>query len=184
MNVLLVFASDQGQTARIMRYIGETLEEEASAHVQILDVRDSPPSLALEAHDAVIIGASLHNWRFQDAIADFVSYHLDALGRLPTAFVSVSLAQADPDPARQRQLDESLEHFFQETRWRPDRIASFAGAFPETRSPWLSRLFWRRLDRERDDFTDWDAVARFALSFAQAMRASNAHPPPLEFRRG
>jgi hypothetical protein len=39
------------------------------------------------------------------------------------------------------------------------------------------RLFWLRLEKQRYDYTDWDAVTQFANEFAEAAAKRTAEFP-------
>jgi menaquinone-dependent protoporphyrinogen oxidase len=110
--------------------------------------------------------------------------------RMPSAFFSVSLSEADPNPKPHARLTTQVTHFLEETSWHPDKIASFAGSIAYLRYHWIMRLIWPRLPlpgrsgagRGRDladsdyEYTDWDAVARFADEFATEARSAPHKP--------
>jgi len=110
--------------------------------------------------------------------------------RMPSAFFSVSLSEADPKPKMHARLSTQVTHFLEETGWRPDKIASFAGSIAYLRYHWIMRLIWPRLPlpgrggarQGRDladsayEYTDRDAVARFADEFAIEARSAPRKP--------
>lgn len=169
MNVLVVYGTSYGQTAKIANVIGRTLRETGHT-ARVVDGQSLPQDLLLEPFDAIIVGASLQNGRYQQYISDFVRTHLPRLRTLPSAFFSVSLAEADP---RERaDVQQALERFSTETGWRPDRTASFAGSAAELRRYRRTRVFLRRMPARHggqavDEYTDWDAVNTFTREFVR-----------------
>jgi menaquinone-dependent protoporphyrinogen oxidase len=151
--------------------------QERGDEVKLADARKLPATVTLDSFDAVIVGASLHTWKFQREIVEFVTRHLRELQSKPSAFFGVSLSEADPDPGRRQHLTDSINAFFEDAQWQPDRRASFAGAIPQSRLSWLMRLFWLRLEKQRYDYTDWDAVTQFANEFAEAAAKRTAEFP-------
>jgi menaquinone-dependent protoporphyrinogen oxidase len=89
--------------------------------------------------------------------------------------MSVSLAAAGDSEEDKRGLAECLERFLATTGVRPVVVEHVAGAFRYTEYDFLKRwamkyIAWRKgqpTDTGRDyEYTDWDALARFAEAFA------------------
>ena len=94
---------------------------------------------------------------------------------MPSAFYSVSGSAASSDLSSQADALRFLDEFLAVTRWHPTRTASFAGAISFTRYGRFRRWFMKRVaeqagistDTTRDhEFTDWNAVERFAADFS------------------
>jgi menaquinone-dependent protoporphyrinogen oxidase len=193
MKLLIIYGTGRGQTARIARYIAQR-RIDGGDEVDVVDGRSIPASLALDHYDAVIVGASVNAGRFQRYIVDFVRVQRDQLRRMPSAFFSVSLTEAEPEPRQRARAMHPIERFVEETGWQPDRIASFAGSIAYLRRRWLMRLIWRRLPLPDGrgtgqpagatgtasyEYTDWEAVARFATEFATQAREAHAGAVPV-----
>ncbi|MDQ2696167.1 MAG: menaquinone-dependent protoporphyrinogen IX dehydrogenase [Pseudomonadota bacterium] len=170
--LLIVYATTEGQTAKIARRIAETAGARGHA-VETRSARDLPRRFSLETFDAVIVGASLHYGKYQKDIQNFVGRHLDALKGRPSAFFSVSGAAAGKENGRQA-AEDLARKFLRGAGWQPDQMASFAGAIVYTQYGFFKRLLMKRVvgsaggptDTSRDhEFTDWEAVARFAEGF-------------------
>jgi menaquinone-dependent protoporphyrinogen oxidase len=111
-------------------------------------------------------------------VVQFVQKNLDTLGRVPTAFFSVSLAaHGDTEEAQ-----GYVEQFETETGWRPDMVALFGGALLYTQYGFFKRHLMKKIaqdkpgvlgvDLSRDYvYTEWDAVKRFAEHFADRLEA-------------
>ena len=170
---LVLYGTDEGQTAKIAERITATISErghEASA----IDVRDRPDSFTLEVHDAVVVGASIHVGKHQEEVRDLITDNRDTLSEMPTAFFQVSLSSANEE--KREEAAGYVESFLTETGWHPDRIGQFGGALRFSEYGFLKRLMMKRiakdlLTEERApngdvEFTDWDAVDAFAADFA------------------
>lgn len=182
-NVLIVYASTHGQTAKIAARVAERMRV-TGIDVDLHNVSVGNGATSIAA-DAVIVMGSIHREKHQRELVDWVKQHRISLADLPTAFVSVSLTAAeDTDEARdttRRLIDE----FFAETRWTPSRSIPVAGALQYreydffTRT--LMRLLMKRMGHPTDtshdyDYTDWDGVDRMADDFAASLpRSRSAH---------
>ena len=160
----------------------------ASEHEVGLVRGDRPPAgLALEDYDGVVVAASVLYGRHQRYIERFVRARVARLNAMPSAFVSVCGAMANPVPDAERVARVYRERLLAAAGWRPTIERSFAGGVPYTRyRPWvrwmmkmISRRTGRPTDTSRDyDFTDWPAVARFAQQFAGLLPGARDRLPP------
>ena len=89
-DVLILYASTHGHTAKIARRIADAVGE-AGLEADVEDAR-SATDLDLGAYSGVIVGASIHGGHHQGEIVDWVKRHADALSRKTTAFFSVCLS--------------------------------------------------------------------------------------------
>lgn len=171
--ILILYASEEGQTARIARFLGDVARREGHEAVTF-DVRDQA-SQEPPATDAVIIGASVHMGRHPAALMRWIKARLDQLNSLPSAFFSVSLAAASSSPKERAEAQAIADKFIEQSGWRPGHATTFAGALRYTRYGWLKRILMRwiaaregssDLDTQRDyEYTDWQAVENFAQEF-------------------
>lgn len=159
--ILIAYASLEGQAARIAGVVGERLRARGHA----VDLRDAAASVEAGACDALIVGASVHYGSHPRWLRAALRGRRDALAARPGAFFSVSLSANE-----QYAVD-----FLRRVDWRPQLVASFAGALKYSRYGWFKRrlvqVFARMgghsTDASRDhDYTDWAAVGRFADDFA------------------
>lgn len=185
--VLVVYGSSHGQTALIARHIAARMRTHG-VEVVLYDVAALPRTLEVGRYDAALVGARVHGRRFPRRIAQFVRDNLTALQGIPSAFFSVSMAAAKP--ATQPQAEADIRKFLGQTGWRPRAAVAFAGALMYTKYTFLLRFVMKRIAaREgnatatsRDvEYTDWDAVRRFADAVALAVepqvhREPAAHP--------
>ena len=174
--VLIVYGTTEGQTSKIAQHIadaGRRLGHEVSvAHAP--DVSDAD----LDAFDAAIVGASLHEGRYQRAVRAFVDRRGTFLASHPSAFFSVSMAAASRDPDERAEARRIADKFVSGAGWSPKEIASFAGALKYTQYSWLKRMVMKSIaakeggavDTSQDfEYTDWGEVTRFAEGFFGAL---------------
>jgi menaquinone-dependent protoporphyrinogen oxidase len=174
--VLIVYGTTYGQTERIARRITDRLT--ARGHGVCMYKGDwLPKHLRVDDYDACLIAGSIIRGRYQRYIRDFARRHKEDLNATRSAFVSVSgTAQGSPQQAR-----AYIDGFIQETGWNPRFTASFAGCMAYTQyGPllrWVTKIISRRrggpTDTSRDhEFTDWEAVDRFAERVSRALAPS------------
>jgi menaquinone-dependent protoporphyrinogen oxidase len=180
-SVLLLYATGEGQTEKVAGRIADLLEPRGH-EVTLLDARRAPGDLSVEEFDAVLVGSSIHMGTHPGRVREFVRTEREALARRPSAFFQVCLSAASEDPERRAEADRYVEEFVAETGWRPDRTVVFAGALRYSRYGFLKRAMMKRIaaestgdtDTGRDyEYTDWDAVERFAAAFADLVEAES-----------
>ena len=173
--LLVVYGTTEGQTAKIAQHIADA----AGRSGHDATVKHAPEIVDgdLGGYDAVIIGGSLHEGRYQRAVRDFVARHRQLLNSRPSAFFSVSLAAASRDPEERAAPLRIAKEFAAAAGWKPQQIASFAGALKYTQYSWLKRMVMKYIsekeggdtDTSRDfEYTNWDEVARFVEEFVPA----------------
>lgn len=177
MNVLIVYSTQEGQTAKIADVVAEVLG--AHGHdVTVRDVADTGNTIP-DGYDAVVVGASIHMGKHDKHVVELVRRSRDTLDRLPTAFFSVSLAAAGDDA----EAEGYVEEFEKGTGWQPGMVAMFAGALLYTQYGFVKRRMMRKIvgdkpghlgtDISRDYvYTEWDGVKRFAEHFAERLAPS------------
>ena len=175
--ILILYASTHGHTAKIAARIAATLEDDgATVDLQRLDAKRSQP--VLPDYDAVILGASIHAGHHQRALVKWAEQHHTALGMIPSAFFSVCLTAADDTEEARAATRGYLDDFVEVTGWTPGRSTTFAGAVQyreyDVATRVLMRLLMRRMHHPTDasqdyDYTDWDAVERWAHELAATL---------------
>jgi menaquinone-dependent protoporphyrinogen oxidase len=172
-DVLVLYASKHGHTAKIAHRIAQGIRDDGRS----VDVRDSHSASVVSPadYDAVIVGASIHAGHHQREIVDWAKQHALGLGEKPSAFFSVCLAVADDNDEARATAQKYIDDFADETGWTPSEATTFAGALQYLEYDFFTRTLIRLMmrhqghptDTSRDfDYTDWDAVDRFAHEFA------------------
>jgi menaquinone-dependent protoporphyrinogen oxidase len=169
--VLVLYASEEGQARKIATRVAELLAHR-KFDVHLRDCAKSGAAKHLAAFDGVVLGASIHYARHAKAARTFVEEHRAVLKTRHTAFFSVSLSAGGPNPDREG-AKGYVEEFLGETQWRPDQVATFAGAIRHSRYS-LVRTVMVGLSLMKSgvpepgdhEYTDWKAVEAFAAAFA------------------
>ena len=172
--VVIIFASEEGQTSKIALRMSELLRERG-VQAEIRDNSIPGAGEKLAGYDGVVIGSAIHYGHHGKKIQELVKSHRAILASRHTAFFSVSLSAGGPsrDPATAKGY---LETFTAETGWKPDQAASFAGAIRHSQSGIFRTLMVRLSLRKSGapesgdhEYTDWNAVAAFAEAFAKRL---------------
>lgn len=175
MRVLVCYGTTEGQTRKIAEFVEQVLSDE-KAEVRMIDA-SSDDTAEIDDFDAAIMLGSVHIQRYQTPLVHRVTDWHEALNRIRSAFISVSLSAAGDDPEDLAGLDKVAGDFFQKTGWTPDKVLQAAGAFRFTRydffKAWAMRLIARqkgqKIDTKGDtEYTDWDAVRDFVRDFVAA----------------
>ncbi len=175
--LLVLYATRDGHTARI----GERLVAAIHAHghaADLMDAADLPDRFELDLYDAALLAGSVHAGHHEKELVNFVRQHREALERMPTAFLSVSLSEAgveDEKAAPEKRakaaadVEEMIQSFLRETGWHPGKIQAVAGALLYTKYNLLVRLLMKRIagasggstDTAHDhDYTNWALLDR------------------------
>jgi menaquinone-dependent protoporphyrinogen oxidase len=172
-DVLVLYASKHGHTEKVATRVAAAVEA-VGATVKVHDVA-SPAHVEPSEYDAVIVGASIHAGHHQHDVVDWVTAHHTALNLRPSAFFSVCLTAADDTDESRAATRRYLDEFLDATGWIPSKTATFAGALQYREYDFATRLLVRLMMRKAGhptdvtqdyDYTDWNAVERFAREFA------------------
>ena len=177
--ILVVYATREGHTRCIAGYLSVKLRGRGFA-TNVVDAKHLPGRFTLDTYCAVIVAASVHTGKHETEAFEFVRRYMGDLNRMPTAFVSVSLAEAGAeglaptDTIRlQARADVSrmIDEFLEKTGWKPTVVQAAAGALSYTKYNFLIRFVMKRIarkaggntDTSRDhEYTDWAALDEFA----------------------
>ena len=171
-NVLVMYATTHGQTAKIAGEIAATMRA-AGGTVSLGNVVEAWTTDPRD-YTAVIMAAPVHAGRFPNSLRQWVQRYRSALASRPTAFVAVCLAVLHRTPKVDQDLRAMLDRFTSETGWRPGETKIVAGALKYTTYNWLTRWMIKRIvpkaggdvDTSRDfEYTDWDDLRDFTTRF-------------------
>jgi menaquinone-dependent protoporphyrinogen oxidase len=165
MKLLLLYATSQGQTRKIMQHIADRLE--SMGHVVSLVDASGNLEPGMADIDACIVAGSVHAGHYQKPLAAVAKRQAAALSARPGLFVSVSLTAAGNDPEERSELDRVARNFLADTGWEGARVAHVAGAlrfseygfFEYWAMLWISRRKDRTISGKEDiELTDWQAL--------------------------
>lgn len=172
MKILIIYATTEGQTRKIARFMRQELKN-VGHQVEITDATDDPPDPS--NYDAILIGASIHIGKYQRSIKHYIISHLGELNDMPSAFFSVCMAVASGLEEKIQEAEDILSKFLRDTGWNPSETTHIAGALKYTQYNYFIKLVMRMIAKKRGEstdiskdheYTDWDAVKDFALHFA------------------
>ncbi|SHE89070.1 menaquinone-dependent protoporphyrinogen oxidase [Fodinibius roseus] len=167
MKLLIVYGTTEGQTRKICNYLRD--KATGDGH-QVTIVDATGPDVNPNSFDAAIIGASLHAEKYQNSVEHYVQEHRESLNKMPTGFLSVSLAAVHDDPQSQRELREISNNFLEKSGWSPTIVEQVAGALRYTKYNFFKKFIMRMIaqksggstDTSKDtEYTDWNQVNGF-----------------------
>jgi menaquinone-dependent protoporphyrinogen oxidase len=171
-STLIAYSTTDGQTLSICERIRQRLEAVGTT-VQLFDI-GSGKTCDLGLFDTVVIGASIRYGKHRPELYRFIDAHREALDLKPNAFFSVNVVARKPG----KDTPESnpyVRAFSRQTTWNPKLMAVFAGKIDYPRYTYLDRQVIRFImwlthgptdATSTTEFTDWQAVHRFAQSVA------------------
>jgi len=170
--VLVAHASKYGATAEIAERIGELLRGEGlEARVLSAErVRDLTP------YRAVVLGSAVYMGGWQKKAARFLKSKWKALAeRQVWLFSSGPTGQGDAAGLLHGwRFPKALQPVAD--RIRPRDVAVFHGFVnPEKLSP-IEKGILERVGASSGDFRDWQAIAAWAATIAEALKAQNLGP--------
>jgi len=177
MKVLIVYATSEGQTRKIARYMEEVLQNEQH-RVVIADASEEPPSSS--GFDVVIIGGSIHLQKYQSSLNHYVVENIDYLNKVPSTFFSVSMGAASAIEEEHEEVRKIANGFLRETGWLV-KANHIAGALMYTKYDYFKRLVMRMIAKQQDgetdtsqdhEYTNWGNVKAFVLNFVNQIELS------------
>lgn len=172
----VVYATGEGQTARIARALADRLR--AHGHgVGVHALRRGGAAVELDGVDRVVVAGSIHRGRFARRLVRWCRARAEGLGRRRAVLVTVSLTAAGADAAEWAGLRTIVARFGAATGWRAEAIHHVAGRLAYSRYDPLTRWLMRRIARAHGldtagtvdvDLTDWDALRRLGDALAEA----------------
>ncbi|MGD8568500.1 MAG: menaquinone-dependent protoporphyrinogen IX dehydrogenase [Gammaproteobacteria bacterium] len=179
MNILILYATQEGQTEKVANRMAENLRKQGHK-VTTQSGEHLPATFNFELYDAAVIGGSIHMGHYPRYLKKYVTQHRDWLNNVPSAFFTVCMAVKSKLSASRQEAIAYGENFIKETGWRPALIATFAGAVKYTHYNLITRFIMKRIARgeggstdtsQDHEYTDWDAVQRFTEQFDKNIAA-------------
>ena len=176
MSILILYATTEGQTRKIARFCGRHLSERGLS-TEILPLADAT-DIDLNAHDGVLVLASVHAGDYQPELGDFAQDYAAVLPLLPNAFLSVSLSAAGDDEDDWKGLTACVERMTEDTGWTPQEVVHVAGAFRFSEYNWFKTWAMRWIAAQKGtevvsgedvELTDWTALGSFLDGWAETV---------------
>jgi menaquinone-dependent protoporphyrinogen oxidase len=164
MKVMVIYASVEGQTGKIARFVAAEVKK--LGHDAVLADADEPTGIAYAGVDAVILAAPVHERRHPRRFEAVIEADKRHLKMRKTLMLSVSLNAAFPEGLEEAQ--DYLTELKMRTEFEPDQELLVAGAVRSDRYDYFSMQIVRHVvlrDRPFDptedghEYTDWKAVS-------------------------
>jgi menaquinone-dependent protoporphyrinogen oxidase len=168
--VLVAYATKYGATEEIAEKIGQVLRQEGlSTDVQPVDkVKDLGPYKAIVLGSAVFVG----RWR-KDAVKFLRANQKILTEKMVWLFSSGPTGEGDPvELANDWRFPKTLQPVAD--RIQPQDTTLFHGAVDVNKLNPLHKWMINKVDAPMGDFRDWDAVASWATSIADALKKSSS----------
>jgi menaquinone-dependent protoporphyrinogen oxidase len=178
MTILILYATTEGQTRKIARHVARRLIQTGQS-VEVLSAAEAWDTDFADFDGAILL-ASLHVGAYQGVFIDTVTGKRDALARMPTLFLSVSLAAASDEAEDRADLDERVRAMTISTGWVPGRVSHVAGAFRWDEYDFFKTWAMRWIATKQDptvkpgqdkEYTDWAALDRVVDEWAASVPA-------------
>jgi menaquinone-dependent protoporphyrinogen oxidase len=173
MNILIAFASKEGQTEKIAEFIAKALGRQGH-QATTMQCRHLPKDFSIESYEAVIIGGPIRMGKYPGYLQKFVAHHLDWLNRVPSALFTVCMAIESKNEKDRVTARSYGQNFSQVTHWQPRLMETFAGAVKYTQYGLITRYIMRSISKKEDrdtdtsqdyEYTDWGKVTQFTEQF-------------------
>jgi menaquinone-dependent protoporphyrinogen oxidase len=177
MRVLVAYASKHGSTAEIAQSVADGMRHGLgfpaapaaqdlafiAPNVDVWSVEDAPDP---GDFDAVIVGSALYMGRWMPSALDYLHEHANALAGLPVWLFSSGpigeMGASDEDPLDLIQLRQDI---------RTEGDIVFGGKLDRHRLSLAEKAIVVALRTPDGDFRDWDAIAAWSHSIADALLA-------------
>ncbi|MEJ8560208.1 flavodoxin domain-containing protein [Yoonia sp. GPGPB17] len=167
MNILITYASTEGQTRKVARYCADYLNGQGHS-VELVGAQDAYDA-ELARFDAVLLAGSLHGGKYQKALVALATAKAATLTQARAAFLSVSLTAAGDDADEWAGLADCVSRFARKTGWTPPTVMHVAGAFRFSEYDffkswamrWIASQKGEEITPHEDkEFTDWAALKK------------------------
>ena len=178
------YATTHGQTAKIANHLASTFESLGYPSKPLLLETLSWNDLDWSEVEAVVVSASVYMGKHQRTARRFATKYRSKLSRVPSLFVSVSLAIHSQNAEEREQAQRIADGIADQTGWRPERVSCVAGALAYSRYGFFTKWLMRRIakaeggstDTTQDhEYTDWPALTHIAEEFVQHAFRANQH---------
>lgn len=172
MKILICYASTEGQTRKICRFVADRLF--ALGHAVELISAEAASEPFPDADGAILAG-SVHVGQVQADLAEVAAAQHDWLNQRSSLFLQVSLAATGTDPKELAELDRIARSFCMQAGWLPQATHHVAGAFKFPQydffKAWAMRWIAHSKGEDVDphgerEYTDWLQLERIVTDWA------------------
>lgn len=176
--LLLVYASTEGQTAKIAAELARILEQHGAA-VTLRSIDQAPDNVT--GYRMVVLGGSVHAGRHSEELLDWAKKHAAALLDVGCEFFSVCLAAVSNHAEEREAARANARSFVDAANLHGIPTTVFAGALRYTQygmvtkwmMRWIAKIEGGDTDTTRNfEYTNWTRVSEFAEHLADQLRAA------------
>ena len=151
---LIVFASVEGQTAKIAAYMRSKLEEKGWDVEYNQLGKELPTFPRIVDQNLVIVGSPIHMGSYEKLVSKFCAQHHFELNAVPSAFFTVCLAASNVSNKKQHdQVSALAQTFLESADWHPHLVGLFGGALAYSKynlpKRWVMQLIARANNGKR-----------------------------------
>jgi len=171
--ILIAYGTTEGHTRKVAEFIAERLRIRGQS-VDLVDVASPAAQQVQLIHRGAIVGGSLHHFKHQAALTNFLKSNQTWLNAMPVGLFSVSLSAALPGADDQAEAKQAADNFAADCGLKPVTISCVAGALKYDDLDYFRRLMARQIikkigpgsDLHSDhEYTDWDQVEVFVDNY-------------------
>ena len=171
MNLLIAFASVEGQTAKIARFIS-TIASKCGYKAHLLNTDEQASPRQIDDFHRTILVAPVHERRHPKSFETFLKTHSDALVAQKTLMLSVSLKAAFA--SGHEEAADYLAEMLLRTQFQPNKTALIAGAVRPEAYGYFEKEIVRHVvllgqkvnpNEGPREFTDWDQLSAIVTDF-------------------
>jgi len=190
MNILIAYATTEGQTQKIAGWIGDWLRKRGH-EVSVLEAALAGRGNQIDGYDAYILAGSLHQEKHQKELVEFAKRHVATLQKSHSAFLSVSASASRTDEGSQAATRRCIGTFIQQTSWIPRAWLPVGGAIKYTKYNFILRAVMKSISKKNNgptdtskdhELTDWEALEKFVDRFINDLLEAPVHDNPVLLR--
>ena len=165
--ILIIYSTTDGQTRRIC---DQLIDNSDSKKAVTLCAIENASEEALDQYSKVVIGASIRYGKHSPLVYEFVKANKNKLEKKQTAFFTVNVV-ARKKEKNKPDTNPYMKKFLELSKWRPNKLAVFAGRIDYPSYRFFDRLIIRFImfitkgptdTSQTYEFTDWKKVEKFA----------------------
>lgn len=189
--ILILYATCEGQTEKIARYIAGGLRT-IGLEVDLFNAASVSKAVQLSSYETAILAGSVHIGGHEPELVKFARANRADLETMKASFVTVSGSQigveipSSPPEMRTKAAADvrmMVDKFAKQTGWQPARVLPVAGALMYRKYNFLVRFVMRQIakksggstDASRNhEYTDWSTLDSFIHELAASIIAPSA----------
>ncbi len=171
---LVLYASHDGQTARIAKAIAEEISA-FGLDVRLENLSSLAPDFDPSPYSSFLIAAPIRYGYHLPAAREFIDKHSSLLNNTPSGFLSVNLTARKPEK-QEPMTNRYMVKFLNKSSWKPGYLGVTAGSLLYSRYNFFDRIMIQLImkitkgstDASKDiEYTDWNKVKAFAQGYVE-----------------